>query len=370
MTAIVVAGTAALALQQGYNAREHPLGALPYTLIVIAGLVLAFRHVAPLATFTITLGCALAYEAWGFPGSPAPLPVIVAIYTIASAGERQRALGLSLLATVALVVGRGLSGVDGWGSALLVAFPIAVVGALYVGQLFANQHARRLEMAEQAEQAERGRERDLQTRVDAERLRIARELHDVVAHNISLISVQATMGDHLINERPEQAAAALVAIKGASKEALRELRRILDVLRQPDEREPTAPAPGLDELEALLVSIRHAGLPARLHVLGSPRPLPATVDVAAFRIIQESLTNALRYSNLADTAVTVAYKANSLTVEISDDGAPAPTPVRAGHGIAGMRERAQAVGGTLAAGSASDRGFCVRAEFPVLEPMA
>lgn len=362
--------TAATALTVSFGPAQpdlRALGTAGYLLVALGGAVLAFRNAAPTVTFAIALVLGLVYQAAGYPGGPAPLPIVVALYNLAARGYRLRALGLGLAATVLLVGVRGVSVAHGFESPLAAAFPTAVVAALYAGQLVANRRTARRMAAERAAEAERARELDTQRRIDAERLRIARELHDVVAHNISLINVQATMGVHLMDERPAEAAAALTAIKQASRQALGELRRILDVLRQADEAEPTAPAPGLAGLDAMVHSTGRAGLATRLTVLGTPRQLPSTVDVAAFRIIQESLTNALRYAGSAQTQVTLHYQAASLAVEIVDDGRSevASAPAGSGHGIAGMRERAAAVGGTLHAGPVNGGGFAVRADLPL-----
>lgn len=365
--AMAVAVTVVTAVSVGGDSTTsdlRELGPGGYLLVALGGAALIFRNTAPVMTFAVTLGLGIVYQAVSYQGGPDPLPIVVALYTIAALGGRQRALGFGLLATIVLVAVRSVS-TDGFNSPLVIVFPTAVVGALYMGMMVASRRTERLEAAERAEQAERLREQETKRRVDAERLRIARELHDVVAHNISLISVQATVGVHLIDERPAEAAAALAAIKQASKQALRELRRILDVLRQADEAEPTAPAPGLAELDALIISTRHAGLPTELQVRGQRRPLPSTVDVAAFRIIQESLTNALRYASPAETRVTLDYEEGVLNLEVTDDGAAAATALGSGHGIAGMRERAAAVGGSLHAEPLVGGGFSVRATLPV-----
>lgn len=365
VTAIVLAGSAATVTAE----QSQPYGRVPdlggYLLMTAAGLALAFRNTAPTATFAVTLGLGMAYQAAAYPDGPDPLPIVVAIATIAAHGYRLRALGLGLLTSVLLVGTRAVSIDRGIDSPLLVASPTAVVVALFVGQLVATRRAQRADIARHRAAADRAREEDTRRQVDAERLRIARELHDVVAHHISLINVQATMGVHLIDTRPADAAAALAAIKTASRHALHELRRILDVLRQADEDEPTAPTPGVDALDALTATLNQAGLPTRLAILGTPRPLPVTVDVAAFRIVQEALTNALRYAGGADTRVTLHYRPDSLTLAVIDDGAGAAVPRGLGHGITGMRERAAAVGGTLTAGAATRGGFAVHADLPL-----
>jgi signal transduction histidine kinase len=198
-------------------------------------------------------------------------------------------------------------------------------------------------------------------------LRIARELHDVLAHNISLINVQAGVALHLIDERPEQARGALSAIKDASKEALGELRSVLDVLRQTDERPPRSPTAGLARLDELVSRATAAGLEVRTEVDGSPRPLAAGVDLAAFRIVQEALTNVARHAGPATAIVRLAYGERELTLQVDDDGRgrPADATPAGGSGIAGMRERAIALAGTLDAAARPGGGFQVRARLPL-----
>jgi signal transduction histidine kinase len=202
--------------------------------------------------------------------------------------------------------------------------------------------------------------------VDAERLRIARELHDVVAHTISVINVQARVAAQVIPDPPEAGAQALAAIKDASVHALREVRNILGVLRQPDS--PAESPGGLDRLDALVSATTRAGLPVTVTRTGDPYGLPATVDLAAYRIVQESLTNALRHAGKARATVRVAYRPAEMTIEVVDDGrgiGDGEGPHGLGFGIAGMRERATAVGGTLDAGPRGGGGFRVRASLPV-----
>ncbi|MGH9093911.1 MAG: sensor histidine kinase, partial [Acidimicrobiales bacterium] len=223
---------------------------------------------------------------------------------------------------------------------------------------------------ERALRAEQTREEEARRRVDAERLRIARELHDVVAHSMAMINVQAGVAAHVIDTRPEQAAVALNAIKAASKEGLRELRAILNVLRQADEADRTSPAPGLGQLDALVSATRQAGLPVELDRRGQMTDLPAAVDLAAYRIVQESLTNVLRHAGPAPTTVCVDHQPGGLRIDVTDTGGatpPSEATEGAGTGIRGMRERAESLGGTLEAGRRAGGGFSVHAELP-LEP--
>ncbi|MDX6690539.1 MAG: hypothetical protein QOF55_1797 [Thermoleophilaceae bacterium] len=204
--------------------------------------------------------------------------------------------------------------------------------------------------------------------VDAERLHMARELHDVVAYSFATINVQASVAVHVADDQPERALEALAAIKAISGEASRELRAILGLLRTTDRAE--SPIHGLDRLDILADMTTSAGLATRVVVSGRARSLPPAVDRAAYRIVQEALTNALRHAGPASAAVTVSYEAARLVVEVVDDGrSPAQAPGEiepgGGHGIGGMRERALALGGELDAGPGPHGGFRVRASLPV-----
>jgi signal transduction histidine kinase len=215
------------------------------------------------------------------------------------------------------------------------------------------------------------RELDARRAASEERMRIARELHDVVGFSFATISVQAGVAVHLLEEQPERAAEALKAIKTASREALGELRTILGMLRQIDDVESQSTAPGLGRLDALADSTTAAGVPTQVRVEGKPRPLPAAVDLAAFRIVQESLANVLRHAGPASAVVTISYERAQLTIQVEDDGRGAASGDRSrsegsGHGLVGMGERTRELGGEFEAGSRPEAGFRVRAHLPVL----
>jgi signal transduction histidine kinase len=222
--------------------------------------------------------------------------------------------------------------------------------------------------AERAAVTRASRQIDQRRHQSEERLRVARDLHDVIGHNISLINVQASMGLDLMDSQPEQARAALSAIKSASKEALEELRTMLTTLRHDDDDAPRSPAPGLDRLPELIELTRAAGLSVDVEVVGKAPPLPAAVHLAAYRIIQESLTNVARHAGRARVTVRVTYHDADVHVEIDDDGkAPSGggSAIGTGSGITGMRERAAALGGDLSAGFRRGGGFRVSARLPV-----
>jgi signal transduction histidine kinase len=307
----------------------------------------------------------------GYENGTALLDVMVALYTVASLTTGRDAAVAAVITLVVMLVTtavRNPFGQLGGGSFLI---PVEVAAAVSLGAAIGNRRAYLHAMEERAAQAERTREEEAARRVDAERLRIARELHDVVAHTLSMINVQAGAAAHVAEEHPEKASAALNAIRLASREGLREMRAILNVLRQADETDqPTQPAPGLAMLDALVASASGAGLATEVRVEGTPRRLPATVDLAAYRIIQESLTNAVRHAGPASATITLAWSDGQLRIEVRDNGRGGSANGSGdggGHGLAGMRERAAAVGGTLHAAPSASGGFAVDARLPTEE---
>jgi signal transduction histidine kinase len=215
------------------------------------------------------------------------------------------------------------------------------------------------------------RERDARARLAVldERARVARELHDSVAHAISVMVLQAGAAEQVLDTEPEQARAALRAIQQVGREALEHLATLLGLLRATDDRPPLAPRPGLADLERLLAAVRQAGLPVRLKTIGQPGPLPAGLDAAAYRVIQEALTNALKHSGAASTEVTVRFAAHGVQLDIVDAGTSSPQEPTGGHGLAGMRERVAHHGGRLRAGpGVGGSGFAVSAFLPYAPP--
>jgi signal transduction histidine kinase len=225
-------------------------------------------------------------------------------------------------------------------------------------KLIAEAHAR-------AEGAERTREEEARRRVDAERLRIAREVHDTVAHAIAVINVQAGVTAHVLDKHPEQARATLVTIEQTSARALRELRVTLGVLRGADE-DGRAPAPGLDRVDELVGIAREAGLDVTVESREALRELPGAVDTAAYRILQESITNVIRHAGPTRVTVALAHGADDLTIRVSDDGRGPADGNGSGRGIQGMQERCELLGGELTAGPRPAGGFEVLARLPVV----
>jgi signal transduction histidine kinase len=351
----------------------HPATALDagaYALLALgpAALVLRRRYVRGVLVFVFAVTA--AYVARGYPLGPNFLSLGVAIISALFAGERVlawAAVGAGWLLFLGLPWALGQSGQPNVLAGLAIAAWLLVALASAEGMRGRREHF-----------AEVRRTRELQARrqADEERLRIAQELHDVLAHNISLINVQSGVALHLMDEKPEQARIALTAINDASADALREVRSVLSVLRGTGEQAPRAPTAGLDRLDDLVTRTTAAGVRVALEVHGERRPLPASIDLAAFRIVQEALTNIVRHAGAGTATVELTYAPNELTVQVDDDGhgpdasgggreVPALDDEGGGNGIPGMRERAVALGGTFDAGSRSGGGFRVRARIPL-----
>jgi signal transduction histidine kinase len=345
----------------GHHLPDTPTAAL--VLVAVACLVLAWRRRWPVAVLGVSAAAATVYTLLGYVNGAILVAPMAALYAVAAVSgvRRAAAYGLGTLAVLGLAsIAVNPFGPFGGG---VVVLPFMVAVVVVAGIAVANRRAYVESIRARAEQ-------DARRRIDEERLRIARELHDVVAHTMATINVQAGVAVHVLPTRPEAAADALQAIKAASKEGLRELRAILNVLRQADDADPTQPAPGTAQLETLVDGARRAGLETTLSVTGTPIPLPAAVDLAAYRIVQESLTNAIRHAGPAQATVSLSYGDDELRIDVADTGRGKLAGVvseGAGHGLAGMRERAAAVGGSVETGPSPGGGYRVAARLPLHE---
>ena len=383
LTALTVAGSVGEALApvnsigQTVTSGGHPVvrnaSWAVFLLVAVAGVSLLWRRRAPAAVLAVSLACVVVYSLLGYVNGASLLLVMVALYTVAATGSGRRAMAAGAVAAVSLLAATSppFNPFPPLGGGFLL-IPFEVAATVSLGMAVGSRRAYVRAVEDRAAQAERTREEEAARRVDAERLRIARELHDVVAHTLSMINVQAGAAAHVAAQHPDKAAAALASIRVASKEGLREMRSILDVLRQADDQDPTQPAPGLAMVDVLVATATGAGLSTTLRVEGTPRRLPATVDLTAYRIIQESLTNAVRHAGPASATVALGWSDSRLCVDVVDtgrggtvNGEAADGLVPGGrHGLVGMRERAVAVGGTVEAGPVPGGGFAVRAQLP------
>ena len=355
---MIAVGVAALLLGTGLSG-SHPDGGrelLGAALLAAGGLVLAARRRAPLVVLAVTGLCAAGHQAAGF--ELLAVSYLVAVYGAVRAGHRTVALAssavlLAVLHLVALVTREGPAreAVTQARSTLELAWLIAAFAA---GEAVRQAERR-------AEEAERTREETARRRADEERLRIARELHDSLTHQISVVKVQSEVAVHVARRRGERVPEALLAIQEAAREASRELRATLEALRDDD----TTPPYGLDHIPHLVKRFRTTGLEATLTIEGHPRAVPAAVGRTAYRIVQESLTNAARHASATTASVVIDHRPDALAVRVDDDGRTSPDTVPApGIGLLGMRERVTALGGRLHTGPRGTGGFTVRAELP------
>jgi signal transduction histidine kinase len=363
----IAAGVTVLEVATSYSARswhghQHAGSAwLAYLLIAVGGLSLLARRRYPVAVLAITLATAL----WaGKLGWGAWFALIAAFVNAVLARKRGAAVASLIIGFLVTVWPPWLIGSRGHTSGVfalsLLAGLITLLSLAEVNRAW-NQRAAAVR---------RGREEEALRRASEERLAIARDLHDVVAHNISVINVQANTALHLMDRQPERAREALTAIHEVSKQALAEFRTVLGVLRTTGYPvAPLAPSPGIGGLSDLASRAGSAGIAVRLLEEGAPRPLPAGVDTAAYRIVQEALTNTVRHSGGTAATVRLSYDADALEIEVDDDGTAtgpvASAPTTGGNGLVGMTERARALGGTLDAGPRPGGGFRVLARLPL-----
>ncbi|HKP39721.1 sensor histidine kinase [Mycobacterium sp.] len=363
---IQLAGTAGPRHRRFVDPHWLPLNWFGYLLLIAGPLTLLLRTLYPYAVLLAVLAITVVYKSAGFGYGPIFVSLIVAFLTAAAVGPRWRTYPLPLVGWVAVVwlipLLRGeamppavvSTGIAAWLLVLLAA-------AEGIRQRRAVLDARRQRKAAMAREARAEQER----RASQARLSIARELHDVLAHSLSMINVQSSVALELLGEHPERAGPALAAIKEASRQAISDVHSLVTALRA-ENGQPTAPTPGIADLDGLVGTARTTGLTVTTAVRGEPRPLPAVIDVAAARIVQESLTNVVRHSTAENADVTVTYGTDQLDVAVDNDGRPLnASPSSGGSGITGMTERARALGGDLSVRRQPGGGFSVRATLPI-----
>jgi signal transduction histidine kinase len=342
--------------QEGHES----LDALAIALVLAGPAALVALRRAPVAVLTVTTATALTYWALDYPRSLVMLAPTVAFVAAVLAGHRavawsSLAIAWGGFAWLPSLVGNGDP--PRVGKAIgLAAWLLLLAAAAEIVRAKIERHHERECTRRQQQEAQAGQER----------LRIARELHDVLAHNVSLINVQAGVALHLLDEQPERARPALEAIKEASSETLNEMRSVLSIMRRPGEQPPRSPTAGIDGLGELVARTTAAGIHVETTVSGEPRAVPASVDLAVYRIVQEALTNVARHARPAAAVVRLAYGDDDVTVEVDDAGVHrSDANGAAGNGIAGMRERVAALGGEFSAGRRPDAGFRVQARLPL-----
>jgi signal transduction histidine kinase len=326
-------------------------------------LSLAWRRRAPLAVLALAIVTSVVanFVAVLDAATTAAIALVVAVYSVGAHTGRLRASigGLGVAALIAANVAEQFSLED----VLFIAMILG--GAWLAGRAMRYQRDRERTLERLTVDLEREREEKARTAVAEERVRIARELHDVVAHAISLIVLQARGGRRSLATDPAETLEALDTIEATGSQALAEMRRLLGMLRTDDEQIALAPQPSLRYLDALAAQVGEAGLAVDLSVEGEPIELPPGVDLSAYRIVQEALTNALKHAGPATARVVVRYRENDLELEITDTGLGAGASDGEGHGLVGMRERVSLYGGKIEAGPQDGGGFAVRARLPM-----
>jgi len=340
--------------------------AITYLLVVVSIGALLVRRRWPMAVAVV---CGAAVTTWyllGHHGEALIVPTMVALYTVATQGDRRRTARVGVVAVVwSAAVSLGADQVG-----FLFAESVWPLIALLLGEVVRGRRELLDEYAARAARAEAEREKEARRRVEEERLRIARELHDIVAHTVAAMNVQAGLAADAFDARPDLARGALAQVRASGREAVQELHAVVGVLRDDGANGSTLPAPRLSQLDELVERTAAAGLNVTLHRQTGEQSLPAVVELATYRIVQEALTNVIRHAGARHTVVSVIRENSAVVVEVADDGtagdgaAPAGVPTR-GFGLVGMGERAAAIGGTVEHGPRPEGGFRVRAVLPV-----
>jgi signal transduction histidine kinase len=356
----------AVADQHTKNGPEGPLWFDVLAVIAFTTPLLARRRFpfkAPLAMY-VAFGAVSFVDGRLVPSDFVALPAALAgLVVIGMYPDRSRAVaGLVIVQGIAVVVGhndpRQKGGDYLW---LAIVFAVAWTVGFGIGGKFREVD----EAKERAERAEREREERARRAVADERARIARELHDVIGHSVSVMTVQSSAVRRLLEPDQEKERAALLVVERTGREALAEMRRMVGVLRRPEEAPALAPQPSLEQLERLVEQARDAGLPVKLRIEGAPKQLPTGVDLTAYRLVQEGLTNAIKHARAQRAEVVVRYSDGHVELTVSDDGPGGGDGDKGGHGLVGMRERVSVYGGELEAGPRPEGGYRLRARLPV-----
>ena len=343
-----------------WTTRHHSVGPA-VALVLLQTLPLLVRRRYPLPVLAAVLSASIATQF--VVGSMPPFALGLALYTVASHTERRVALRAGVVTLVVLVV--LLLARDGFDARESVVHLIVFAAAAWIlGDNVRTKRAYYRELEERAERLESEREENIRRAASQEQERIARELHDVIAHSVSVMVVQAAAANDVFERQPERAREALRSIEESGRSALTELRRLLGIVRA-HERERLAPQPGLAALEELIEQVRGTGLEVELKLDGELGELPSGVDLSAYRIVQEALTNTLKHASADRARVQMGRRGHELSIEVSDDGSGPGETAGNGHGLIGMRERVALLGGELEAGAQAGGGFAVKVRLPI-----
>ncbi len=341
--------------------------------LVFVFVPLLWRRSRPVLSFAVVLGAQVVHakiehQAWLVAADSGMLQVwfalLISFYSVAAHAAPRSAARAGLVGGAVIIINdvpQLLTGATGLDHTMPAWFILG--GSWGLGYALRDRQMQVQALAERNSQLQREREVEVAAAAAAERVRIARELHDVVAHNLSVMVVQAQAADRVLEGEEPSAREALAAIDATGRQALVEMRRLVGMLRE-DAGDGLAPQPGLDQLDALLDHVREAGVPVEMSVVGKSRPLPAGVDLAAYRIVQEGLTNVIKHAGPAQAHLTLRYDEREIELAVVDDGRGPAEGAVGGHGLAGMRERVAVFGGKFESGSVNGRGFGLRARLP------
>lgn len=360
-------------LAQSDDPGARALDVFAYALLVGAGMSFAARGRHPYANYAVALACTVAYVLGGYGGGPIYVAPFVGLVRVVAVSQPRVWIPIAVGGATALAIATALE--EGWSYSIALSTGVWLVGALLVGEAVRARHGQDAALAARASEAERTREEEALRRAAEERLRIAREVHDVVGHSLAVISLQAGVAAHLLETHPEDARDAVAAIRQVSSEALDDLRAELGLLRGPDGGPPPpATEAGLEAVPSLVASLRQAGVAVDLETSGgADATVSGAASAAGYRIIREALTNVARHAGAGSRArVRIARGDAAVEVEVVDDGVGAGagngSGSGGGSGLVGMRERAAAIGGRLEAGAAPGGGFRIWASLPSKQP--
>jgi signal transduction histidine kinase len=352
----------------GGDVTRRSLDALGITLVLLQTATLTWRRKAPVLVLSVITAALFLFSMLGYFRSFASFGFLIALYTVAAHRDRRISIpaGVVCGVIVFLILALGHEEIE---PDTVIVECLIVGAAWFIGDGYRIRRGQFVQLEERARRLEQAGEEIARHAVAEERRVIARELHDVVAHNVSVIVAEAGAAQRISDSHPREALATLAPIERTGREALVEMRRLMGFLRTASEHPSRSPQPGLQELEALVEQARHAGLPITLTIQGVPRPVSPGLDLSAFRIVQEALTNALKHAGPANVDVIVRYESDRLVLIVDDDGigpsSARTDPTRPRYGHLGMRERVALFGGKLQVGARPGRGFRVIASLPL-----
>ena len=361
--AVAAGSVAVAALLTAAEPGSRPADGIAVALLVAASAVLLGRRRWPLSTAVGTIGLTLVYLALGYPGAPELPVLLVALYSVAAAGHRWwTGIVVAVFGGCGAVYRAAVEREPALEIALTV---VLLVLAFLLGDSVSTRRRLRVEVQERLRAAAVEQELEAQARVSRERIRIAQELHDVMAHTVTTMTVHAGVAADLLHDEPEQARRSLMTMRAAAREAMAELRATVSVLRSGGKDSPLHSAPGLAELDDLVRNVEAAGLPVGLTVEGGRRTLPAALELTVYRVVQEALTNVMRHAGASRATVHVRFEHSHVVVAVEDDGrGQLERAGQRGAGLIGLQERAGALGGTVTTGRGERGGFRVQAVLP------